>query len=392
MIDVAKFFSIGAKYGDLLDRIHREGHVYADQSTMRAFAELRSIQVVIGDDEGKFRLSRTCRDMLDRSVGRRGALGSAAGIVEDLGALRMLLIEISADFGDGDEQDRLDHIEEAHGLIWSIRDALDMQLAQFEMHLHTGFQEARTLDQRLRRNRFYFDRANALNESISQLQDHALRDHLAESGCREVRREYDRMISRYIPHLSARLTAVIGKLRVLLARNTEIMERTRRLRLIGRALREISHTEMVEAVLAHPELFPILPRFSFGVITDPNDQELEIARIRHAATMQPKEPQRAKGKALKALTPVPFDERHMDLPKSTAEIILDRFGKDVGNEKFSVRRWLETFEHGEDKDVAFELVLQNVLASPDHFDCTFQPPLDQVFTSMVSDIEVRRAA
>ncbi|MCW3784388.1 hypothetical protein [Defluviimonas salinarum] len=286
MDPLKEHFALLARHSDLIGRIYRERSVEAGQDSQKALAALHAARIVIGGEDDSYRLSPRDRAYLDSVFDRHRAFAAGSPIAPEIERLTKLVEEMRHSFRQGDDAAHHDQEQEAIDTIWLIREEVEGQLRLFDMMTRNGYHDARSLEERIRRNEFYHGRAGILAGAIADLNGALIRDHLAASHAGEVRAVFRRQVLDRIEGWSTRLAGLIREMLEFMYRSKEVAARTKRLRSIFHALRTIPASEQIDALLlADNQMLPEgLPA---RIRPDLRDAGLEAAAIAAARKLDP---------------------------------------------------------------------------------------------------------
>ncbi|MFG6080504.1 hypothetical protein ACEUZ9_001108 [Paracoccus litorisediminis] len=391
MHDVIRINRLLARHGDFLSRIW-EGEVSrVDEFNARAVAELKTAQIVIGDDEGNIRLARSYRELLERSIGRRGHYGASRSIGADLRRLAAVAGDAHDAYRSGDDTAHHQAVIEGCDIIWELSDTLDTTIRDYERILHEGPGKTGDIKARARRTQFHIDRLEELRQGMVFLTDDPVHEQMLHASCRDLRREFSRMIEARMGQAVTRITRVSNELTRLLLQDRDILAETRRSRAALELLRKVSDEAAAE-LMFNSGAFACLPAIAFAPLVDPRDEDLDGVREELALKAEPR--QRRTARKVETVDGL-IDADGVAL--QDAEDIAAELGvafeisllTDRGT---SLREWLDV--HGDEIDQihAFEAIMTGILAEEGKFETEFVPPLDDFMSSRISDVMVRLAA
>lgn len=387
MTTVTQFNAVLNKHGALLEAIWDGSVSVISEENARRISELKAAQVVITDDEGHVRLTRPYRDLLERCVGRRGNYASTRSINDDISRLRAVAIEANDAWIEKDEVTHNEAMREGSDIIWELADTLQSTITGYEQLLHNGLGGTGSREARIKRTDYAISRLKEVSHSVTYLIDGPAREVLDQQSCRDLRREYGRLIIDKIDDIVKRVTRTANELYRLVAMDREIMAETRRARAMFRLLRDVSITDRTEVLLANNPIAPKLPAI-LALRIDPLDDETGELRNKLARQIKPAE-RRAPRKVEEAGTLVipPASEAQEIIEPDV--LIAEAFEAEVYSGKsVSLRKFLSDSEFAGDANFAFEAIMTGVLAEPAIYKVCFDPPLDAIRSSRIHDIIV----
>lgn len=290
MINLSKMLNALARHHDLIETLMNAGFVMRNEDNAKALADLNGAKVLVSDGQGEFRLSRQWREALERSFGTKAKFTANANVHDDVRRLEEACIAITQREKSGVHADCEDLKDEAFNIIWGMSDSILLSIENIENQVRIQFREEETHENRISRNKAYIRRATDLVDMLSLLQKTELRQALSDLGCRDVRREYNRIISDEISQFSSRGQAVITDLQSMLIKNAKIADDARRKLAILRAMSLTSAGARRAEVRDATAAFLITPNFKFTVLADPLDGSLEKMREEIASRMTPSTP------------------------------------------------------------------------------------------------------
>ncbi len=389
MSDLAGHFQMLARHAALLERIYRDGGVATDEESWRALSELQAARLVIEGD-GEYRIASRFRAYLDDFFNRQRSYATATPLSVSIDALRRELADLHEAARRGDETGRYRSEGEAIDRIWQLREEIDEEVRVFDLITRNGYHNARSAEERVRRNAYYHKRAEELLMAIQALRGLELREVMAAPEMRDVRKAYRRQVLDRLEGWSTRLAGLIREMLDYLYRSREIAARTKRLRALlhaKRALPRALRRELIEGVPGpvSPIPMPLLTRpdlFSEAVSAeaprvmarlDGRDQLAARARLRAAPP-----PIRPEGPEAGAAPP----EAHPALTRFLAH--LDRSAGPV-----SARAWAEGA--GEPVGLLIILLHDHLVGSAEPFSWRLSPENGGSWTRLVEDILVEAA-
>lgn len=264
MSDLAGHFQTLARHAGLIERIYRDGGIATDEESWRALADLQSARLVIEGD-GEYRIASRFRSYLDEFFNRQRSYATATPLAVSIDALRQELADLHEAARRGDETGRYRSEGEAIDRIWQLREEIDEEVRVFDLATRNGYHNARSAEERVRRNAYYHKRAEDLLGAIQALRGLDLREIMATPEMRDVRKAYRKQIIDRLEGWSTRLAGLIREMLDYLYRSREIAARTKRLRALlhaKRALPRARRRELLEGMPGQvsPIPMPILTR------------------------------------------------------------------------------------------------------------------------------------
>jgi hypothetical protein len=236
------------KHAGLLDEIYRLKSVSSTPKTERDLDKLNAQQILLCDEEGEYRIHPLHRKYFDSIYARNRVFDAGSPISSEIEALDALMVEIKSAGAKGDEIAQGLYTDEAIDAILSLKIEIDRQIRNFDIQTRNGYHDARSMEERLRRNEYYQGRARELSDAVSRLNSPAVRGLFEGPHTVPVRIRYQKDIILRIEGWSMRLAGLIQQMLEFMYRSKEIEARTKRMRTIFHALEAVSAAEQVEAL------------------------------------------------------------------------------------------------------------------------------------------------
>lgn len=382
-----------ARHGNFLEGVWNGEITRVSEETAKAVSDLRAVHAVMTDDEGNVRLTRSYREFLERILGSRGHFGSSRSVADDLNRLKAAAEDAADADTRQDETGATRALAEGSDIIWELADTIESSILAFERILHDGLGESGSRTARIRRMEFYRERISGLRESFDFLVRDPARNAISHPSCRDLRREFSRMIGNNLAAMAQRVNRAADEINRLLILDQNILAETRRTRAILRALKDMGMRERIETAVLADEL-PVLPADGWGPLVDPRDPELEDLRERIAQTLKPAK-RRERVQVADAGVVLDFSDDPAPSEEESADDLLSlRFEADlkVGS-LVSLREWIAKNKTSSDEaDIVFETIMTGIITMSGVFEFDFVPPLSQNTSNQIHDLLVGIAA
>lgn len=356
----------------------------------KAVADLLSIHAIMVDGEGNIRLARGYREFLARVLGARGRYGASRSIADDLNRLKAAADDAAEATTRGEDEACYQALAEGIDIIWELADTIEASTVSFERILHEGIGEGGSRAARLRRMEFYRERISGLREGLQMLSGPA-RDAISHPSCRDLLREWTRMIGKNLAATVQRLQRASDEINRLIILDQNVMAETRRTRAILRALKTMDEDERVE-VLSLDRDFPILAGVTWNILVDPRDPDLEDMRERVAQTLGPVERKPRRKVVEEADTPLPDDEYLEEEPIVDDTLVGKFYAALKDGERLSVRDWVTLNATPDDNQMLIsEEIMTGIITDSGRYDIEFIPPLSAYTSSRIRDMNVQVA-
>jgi hypothetical protein len=268
MSDLGAHFQMLSRHAGLIERIYRQGGVVTDEESWRALSELHAARLIIEGD-GEYRIASRFRGYLDDFFSRNRSYAVGTPLSLSINALRQELADLRDAARRGDETGRGRSEGETVDRIWQLREEIDEEVRVFDLATRNGYHNARSAEERVRRNAYYHTRAEDLLGAIQDLRGLGLRELMSGPEMRDVRKTFRKQILDRLEGWSVRLAGLIKEMLDYLYRSREIAERTKRLRALLHAKRALPRARLRELIegmprQAAPVLMPILTRPDLG--------------------------------------------------------------------------------------------------------------------------------
>jgi hypothetical protein len=257
MSDLGAHFQMLARNSGLIEQIYRRGGVTADEESWRGLSELHTARIIIEGD-GEYRVASRFRGYLDDffNKNRSYTIGTPLGL--SVNALRQEIADLREAVSRGDEVGRARSEGEAIDRIWQLREEIDEEVRVFDLTTRNGYHNARSAEERVRRNAYYHKRAEELLAAIQDLRGLELRELMAGPEMRDVRRAFRKQVLDRLEGWSVRLAGLIKEMLDYLYRSREIADRTKRLRALLHAKRAMPRAHRRELLETMPrQLAPV---------------------------------------------------------------------------------------------------------------------------------------
>lgn len=264
MSDLGAHFHMMSRHAGLIERIYRQGGVVTDEESWRGLSELHAARIIIEGD-GEYRIASRFRGYLDDFFSRNRSYAVGTPLSLSINALRQELADLRDASRRGDETGRGRSEGETVDRIWQLREEIDEEVRVFDLATRNGYHNARSAEERVRRNAYYHKRAEDLLGAIQNLRGLELRELMSQPEMREVRKTFRKQILDRLEGWSVRLAGLIKEMLDYLYRSREIAERTKRLRALLHAKRALPRARLRELLetmprQAAPVPMPILTR------------------------------------------------------------------------------------------------------------------------------------
>jgi hypothetical protein len=379
-----------ATHADLLETIYRQRSLTATPETARALAKLESARILLCDEDGGYRLHPRERQYIDAIQDRIRVFDSGNPISEEIARLRELSHALKTADAAGDVAGHADYLEETIDTILTLRTRIDDRIRIFDGMVHSGYHDARTIEERLQRNAFYQEQARHLIDTIDALNGPVMRDLFSGWHLGAARGRYRRDIIDRVETWSVRLSGLYGEMLEFMYRSRRIEARTKRFRLISAALEKVPPGDMIDAIdLAESPLVPLDlgPRIRF----DPRAARNEEALIAAAAKIDPEASRSAArvrhlpGKVVAAAPPPPEEA---DPVAETIDGLLAEVREKGG--PVSVRQWARAHAPDHVDDLVTDL-FDHMMEGEEGVRMRTLPEGDDRFTIGVHDVILEAA-
>ncbi|MFG6572227.1 hypothetical protein ACGYLO_11540 [Sulfitobacter sp. 1A13353] len=328
-----------ARHETLLDEIYRSRSVTATPETANALAKLESARMVLCDEEGNYRLHPRERRYFDGLYDRNRILETSGAIAEEIRRLGELSRLISTCGQAGDDAGVAEHTEESIDTIMTLRVQIDDKIRIFELEVRNGYHDARTMEERIKRNEVYQERVKELIDVVVQLNAPSVQEFFDNRHARPVRVRYARDIMTRIEPWSVRLSGLAREMLDFMYRTKRIEARTKRFRALLHALESVSVAEQVEALQVADSAFCGVD-FAAKIGVDCVSEENEPALLAVAEKLDPEGSRSARrvkhvaGKVTEASAPPPEET-------DPVESMIDTLIGMARKGEVSVRAWAD---------------------------------------------------
>jgi hypothetical protein len=395
--DIPQFLALLHRNAALIEAAYHDGSVVSTEETASAIRSLHTARVLSVREEGRYGLTRLMREMLDENTQRQQRFAIGGNIGEEINRLDKLLVELEEAAGRGSLDDIEAYTDDLCQSLYDIKDLITQDLLQFDQIMSTKFSDVRTIEEKMRQNAHYLERAKRLQEAVEQINRAELHERFSSPLIGEPGRVYRIAISRSISGWSASLLSISKVFEQFMFSFRQIAEETHRMRAFTRFLKEGGQNRLGEALhKAHlcPAMNRVIPsdRDEWPDIFSEQGSRAVAAITRGMKLTETKQSiERQPGKRSQDNTPVSIEEDQSPEDKDLSVFLA---GISQGGGWVSAAEWVET--HG---SVPRAIFLEHVLAWSDasadehevrYIEATPTPP--RRANIEIEDIEVCLAA
>ena len=247
-------YDLIARHIDLFERVYAERNYEGGDDDWRALTQMTQAGIMV-EDEGVYSLSLRDRTYADDVSDRTRAYASGTLVADLIDGLIKLVADMRAAAQAGNETGRADIEDEAIDRLRAIPQEITRQLRVFDTEIRNGFHDARTLEERERRNAFYLDKATRINDAITYLNSDAALALVSGTVCLHLRRVFQRQIKDRINSWSSLTSDLIEEMKAYLHKTKEVAAQTKRMRAILAALKTVSAAEQIEVLALADKTF-----------------------------------------------------------------------------------------------------------------------------------------
>lgn len=377
--------SILNRHADLLDEIYRSKSASSTPKTERDLDRLSAQQILICDEEGEYRIHPLHRKYFDSIYARNRAFDVGSPISTEIEALVALSVEIKSAGAKGDEVAQAAYTDDVIDAFLSLKSEIDRQIRNFDIQMRNGYHDARSMEERQRRNEYYQGRALDLSAAVSQLNSTAVRELFEGPHTVPANLRYHKDIIDSIEGWSMRIAGLYQQMLEFMYKSKEIEARTKRMRTIFHALETVSAAEQIEALeLTEQSFAPVNLGMKCRVdlrASENEDHLVEVARkLDPDATTGRKRMKHAAGHYREA-EKIEVEEPHPIEGMITEMITLAR----VGGQPLSVRGWAMGNAAGQVDDVLMDM-FDHMVDGEEGLIMQTVPEKSRHFTSSLQDI------
>lgn len=265
-----------ARHHEILDRLFKERYVAPTHDTEKALLKLSEARIAILDSDGLYQLNTKVRKHFDFLYERTRAFQGVGNLSDAVRRIDVQCQDIRDAALRGDEVTVDDRTADVEFDLLEIHHEIDEQITSFSLMMHNGYHEARSSEERRRRNDFYHGRAKELVDIIHVLNT-TMRGFFEGPQMSGLRRRYRKAIADHIERWSAQLSSVMEEMAQFLHKIKTIEMRTKRYRMISHALSKVPRAELLEALDEADQ--PFLPaaaprRIGFNPRARENEEQL----------------------------------------------------------------------------------------------------------------------
>jgi hypothetical protein len=288
MTELKSHLAILHRNADLIDLIYTSKSVVATPDTERQLAKMETARILHCGEDGSYHLHPKTRSWLRDIYQQMRIFGSGTPIAEDVSRLKELGQSMRIAYASGDELGHDLYVDEMVDTILELQFSIDDQIRIFDVSIRNGYHDARTLDEKMKRNEFYQKRASSLSGAVSDLNSKEIRGMFDGPHAAAVSRRFAREIIARVDAWSARLEGLISEMIQFMNRSKEVTAQTKRYRAMVHALRTVSVSEQVEALeMSDVQMMPsgVNSKVRFDVRSEQNAPTI----IEQARKLDPKE-------------------------------------------------------------------------------------------------------
>jgi hypothetical protein len=214
--------------GDTIAEAYYQNRIHKTESNARSIEALRQLRIMSPDIRDAFQLRSSFRQFLITTLntGRLYSLGADIGGY--FSRLARLVDEHSIAFQEGRDDDCLRYEDDTREAISDIADAIEDELIVLAVQVNTRFGAVSTVAEKIRQNRYYYERTNKLVTLLESFHFSDIDEQL--SGHEDLALSFRSLLADRIPAFRESLLSVLQTLDQYLFEYREIKERTRRVR------------------------------------------------------------------------------------------------------------------------------------------------------------------
>lgn len=246
--DIPQFLALLHRHASLIEAAYHDGSVISTDETAQAIRALHTARVLSAREEGRYGLTRIMREVLDENMQRQQRFAIGGNIGDEINRLDKLLVELEEASARGVHEDIDIYSDDLCQSLYDIKDLISQDLLQFEQIMSTKFSDVRTLEEKMRQNAHYLERAKRLQHALEQINRSELHERFASPLIGEPGRVYRIAISRSIPNWSASLLSISAVFEHFMFSFRKIAEETQAMRAFTRFLKEGGQGRLGEAI------------------------------------------------------------------------------------------------------------------------------------------------
>jgi len=259
--DIGQLLGLLARNADLIEAAYHEGAVLMTDENQSAVRSLHNNRVLYAREDSQFSLTRKMREMLDEHTQRHSTFAIGGNIGDEVDRMEKLLFELEEAASRGKHEDSERYADELSQSLYEIGEYVTQDILQFQHVMSSKFSDVRAIEEKMRQNEHYMERAKRLHLVVEQLNRHELHDRFSSPLVEEPGTVYRKAITRSIDEWSNTLLSISRIFEQFMFSFRRISEQTRRMRAFSQFLKEGGQGKLEEA-LRKSETCPALSRIA----------------------------------------------------------------------------------------------------------------------------------
>ena len=252
LTDIPRFLSLLSRHADVIEVAYHDQSVLKSTENEAAIRLLHKERVLSPREDGHYGLTRALRDVFDDLTQRQKRFAIKGNIGEEIDRMEKLLTELESAAVEGRHEDIDRNCADLMQSLYDVRELIDADLLQFDQVMTSKYSDVITIDEKMRQNQHYLDRADRLRKALNRLNRNEVHERFSRRDIGSAGHVYQHVISGRIEAWTTSLLEVSEVFASYMFSFREIEMRTRRIRAFAKFLTEGGEPDLEQIVLDSP--------------------------------------------------------------------------------------------------------------------------------------------
>lgn len=245
---ILQIFAMLSRHSAIIEVAHREGAVLMTDENQATIRTLHNNRILYAREDSQFGLTRTIREMLDDLTHKQSTFAIGGNIGDEVERMEKLLLETEEAASRGKHEDSERYAEELSQSLYEIREYVTQDILQFEQVMSSKFSDVSTIEEKMRQNEHYMERAKRMHIVVEKLNRVDLHEQFSSRLVEGPGEIYRKVITNSIDEWSNTLLSISRLFEQFMFSFRQISNQTRRMRAFGGFLREAGQSCLEEAL------------------------------------------------------------------------------------------------------------------------------------------------
>ncbi|WP_223428422.1 hypothetical protein [Tateyamaria pelophila] len=252
LTDIPRFLSLLSRNADVIEATYHDQSVLKTEENEAAIRLLHKERVLSPREDGHYGLTRALRDVLDDLTQRQKRFAIKGNIGEEIDRMEKLLTELEAAAVEGRHEDIDRNSADLIQSLYDVRELIDADLLQFDQVMTSRFSDVKTIDEKMRQNQHYLDRADRLRKALNRLNRTEAHERFSRRDISSAGHVYQNVISGRMEAWTTSLLEISDVFASYMFSFREIETHTRKIRAFAKFLNEGGEPDLEQIALDRP--------------------------------------------------------------------------------------------------------------------------------------------